>query len=303
MSAAGGAAGVGAAVWIVYVLLALSIATAWAPATRVGAWRIAAWAPPYLAAVAAALIIGVITPVGVLVLAVLVGLGMLCVRLPRERAGLRAALQVVLGLLMLPLALHLLPGFNNPKLLDAVLVSEAAPPFTQYLNFDKGSAGLILLAFLNPLASTAQHWREALRIAALVGLPTVIATAAAGLLLGYFALDPKVPPQIAGLVLAQLFFICAAEEAFFRGFVQERLHRAWSASPPALATGAPAVIATALFAAVHAAGGWQLVLLAFVSGAGAAIAYARTRTVEAPILIHFAVNATHLFVFTYPYQR
>jgi membrane protease YdiL (CAAX protease family) len=300
---AGGAAGVGDAVWVVYALLALSIAATWAPTFSASGRRIGPWVPPYLLAVGAALAIGVLKPIGVVVLAVLIGLGVLSSRLPQERGRRRAALQIALGVLMLPLALHVLPGFNNPKLLDAVIVSDGAPPFTQYLNFDKGSAGLILLAFLAPLATTSNRWRVALRTTALIGLPTVVATAGAGVLLGYFALDPKVPPQIAGLLLAQLFFICVAEEAFFRGFVQEGLHRALAVAPTALSTVAPAAVATALFAGVHAAGGWQLVLLAALSGAGAAIAYARTRTVEAPILIHFAVNATHLFMFTYPYQR
>jgi len=289
-------------VWAVYALLALSTAAVWVPRLRVCRVMIAPWAPAYALAIGAALAIGVLRPVGALALGIVLGLAVFVSRRTRTPRALNGATPLVLGLLMLPFALHVVPGFNNPKLLDAVRVSAAGPPFTQFLNFDKGSAGLILLAFLAPLASTSQQWRAASRTALVLGVPTVVLTAAVGLLIGHFALDLKVPPQVAGLLLAQLFFICAAEEAFFRGFVQERLHRAFASSPAVLAALAPMAIATALFAAVHAAGGWQLVLLATLSGTGAALAYARTRTVEAPILIHFGVNATHLFTLTYPYQ-
>jgi membrane protease YdiL (CAAX protease family) len=298
-----GATGVGTDVWTVYLLLALSIVAVWFPPLRMGSWRLGTWVPVYGVAVGSALLMGVLAPAGLLVLAVLLGMGAIAGQLPTERAALRTGLHLALGLLMMPLAMHVLPGFNNPRLLDSVRISETAPAFTQHLNFDKGSAGLILLAFVAPIATTARAWRTALRQAALVTPPTVIITAFIGLQAGHFALDPKVPPQIVGLLLTQLLFICAAEEAFFRGFVQERLHRALASRGSAVAQWAPSVIATALFAFVHAAGGWQLVLLAALSGTGAAIAYARTRTVEAPILIHFAVNATHLFTLSYPYQR
>jgi membrane protease YdiL (CAAX protease family) len=41
-------------------------------------------------------------------------------------------------------------------------------------------------------------------------------------------------------------------------------------------------------------------MLATLAGAGYAIAFQRTGRVEAGILTHFAVNAAHFLLFTYP---
>ena len=61
---------------------------------------------------------------------------------PRREAVLMA-LMLVIGL---ALALHLLPGFLNPTYL--VAASDARPPTLRYLNFDKGVAGMLMLAVL-----------------------------------------------------------------------------------------------------------------------------------------------------------
>lgn len=291
--------------WAAYAPLALAIAAVWLPSFRLAAFVIPAWIPPYAVAVSAALYLGVLEPIGAASLVVLFGLGALVHRSTSRSAKCIALL--ALGAFALALALHALPGFVNPKLLDDVSISEAAPRVTQYLKFDKASAGLALLIFCVPLASTAQHWGVVLRVAAIVGAVTVTLTAATGLALGYFDFDIKQPPQMGALLMTQLFFTCAAEEAFFRGFLQERMHRAlmrWRPLNASLLSASLAAVSvsTLLFALVHLRGGWPLVLLAAMSGAGAAVAYAMTRRVEAAILIHFAVNATHLFAFTYPYR-
>ncbi len=64
------------------------------------------------------------------------------------------------------------------------------------------------------------------------------------------------PPDLAAFALAQVVMVALPEEAFFRGFVQTRLHDAW---PPARSwLGAPIdpralVVQAALFALVHLA--------------------------------------------------
>jgi membrane protease YdiL (CAAX protease family) len=42
------------------------------------------------------------------------------------------------------------------------------------------------------------------------------------------------------------------------------------------------------------------VLLATIAGTGYGLAYQRSGRVEMAILTHFAVNATHFLLFTYP---
>src|ERR1043165_3804365 len=61
---------------------------------------------------------------------------------PRREAVLMA-LMLVIGL---ALALHLLPGFLTPTYL--VAASDTRPPTLRYLNFDKGVAGMLMLAVL-----------------------------------------------------------------------------------------------------------------------------------------------------------
>lgn len=286
--------------WLPYAPLALAIVAVWLPSLRFGRLNIPAWSLPYVIAVSAALFIGVVQLPGVAALMVLFGLAALARRSQSDGVAQLALLAV--ALLVLALALHAIPGFINPKLLDDAIISEGAPRFTQHLNFDKASAGLALLAFCVPLASTAQHGYVALRVTALIGAITVVVAAITGLALSYFTFDIKQPPQMGALLVTQLFFICAAEEAFFRGLLQERMHRALVRLKPWVASAVAVSVSTLLFALVHVAGGWRLVLLAAVSGAGTSVAYALTRRSEAAILIHFAVNATHLFFFTYPYQ-
>jgi membrane protease YdiL (CAAX protease family) len=106
-----------------------------------------------------------------------------------------------------------------------------------------------------------------------------------------------------------LFLTCVAEEAFFRSLVQDPLRGlrpgqhvgaggSWSARI-VLAI----VVSGMLFGLAHAAGGPSMILMATLAGLGYAAVYARTNRIEAPILVHFGLNATHLLAFTYPALR
>jgi hypothetical protein len=46
--------------------------------------------------------------------------------------------------------LHVVPGFNNPRVIDAVLIGEGTSSYSKYLNFDKGMAGVLLLGLYVP---------------------------------------------------------------------------------------------------------------------------------------------------------
>lgn len=110
--------------------------------------------------------------------------------------------------------------------------------------------------------------------------------------------DPKWPAQAPAFLAVNLLFTCVAEEGFFRGLLQERLTQACGTS--SLAHWLPALVSAMLFGAVHLGGGWPFALLATLAGFGYTAAYARTRHIEAAILTHFAVNAAHFLLFTYP---
>lgn len=198
------------------------------------------------------------------------------------------------------LALHVLPGFDNPRWLNEVKLSDASAAFTQYLNFDKAAAGLILLASFAPRTSSLAEIRAVLRAVRVTAIVTASVVAATAVAFGMLRFDPKLPNVTPGFLAVNLLFVCVAEEAFFRGVVQERLRQLFGIGPAST----PTVIgfSALMFGVAHAGGGLRYALLATLAGAGYAYAYEKTRRIEAPIVVHFATNALHFFLFTYPFS-
>lgn len=290
-----------------YLLLGLAIASVWLPPfanSRVPP----PWTWLFAAACAAALHAGVLEPLGLLALAALAAL----LWPARHARGLavRAFASVAAAAFVVLLSLHDVPGFANARVLDRVRFTPDAAPFTLYLNFDKGAAGLLVLAMVARRATDVRTFLDALRTGVLACAALVLPVAAIGWAIGWFDFAPKLPPAASTFLLANLFLVCVAEESFFRAFVQQPLHDALArtaAAPPTpgatsriARSATPIAIAAVLFGLAHAAGGWQYVLLATVAGAGYAWAYARTRCVEAAITAHFLTNALHFLLFTYP---
>lgn len=207
------------------------------------------------------------------------------------------ALAVMLAL-SAAILLHAVPGFNNPRLLEKVLLSADSTPYTKYLNFDKGVLGLFLLGLYAPErtlrrgprgASAAVAWRFAV-IAALAMALTVAA--------GYARFDPKVPVWWPWWLASMLFFTALPEEAVFRHVVQGGLQTWLGPSQQARWT---AVLASgALFGLAHLGGGWIYVALATVAGVGYGLVYAITGSIVAATLAHTSLNLLHLLFFSYP---
>jgi membrane protease YdiL (CAAX protease family) len=193
---------------------------------------------------------------------------------------------------------HQLPGFNNPRVISNAMFSPDAIPFRLHLNFDKTLVGLFILGFCHSRIAHAAEWRVMVTrawpiTAGLIGLLLVLSFSS-----GYVRFDPKFPPESWLWITVNLCFTCVAEEALFRGFVQAQLQRLWQNFPRGewLALSAAAI----LFGLAHAGGGPAYVALATVAGVGYGWVYLRTGRIEASILTHFALNATHFFFFTYP---
>jgi uncharacterized protein len=117
--------------------------------------------------------------------------------------------------------------------------------------------------------------------------------------IGAVRIDPKLPSLAIQWLLINLFLTCVFEEALFRGLVQKSLadsvrsHPRWRWLPIA--------VASTLFGLAHAGGGVAVIVVAGLAGVGYGLAFARTGRVEAAVLAHFVLNATHFFFFTYPY--
>lgn len=207
--------------------------------------------------------------------------------LPQPWRGV--ALTLVL-LWALALTLHLVPGFDNLKVLDRVQAGPASVPFTLYLNLDKPLIffGLLLAwpALLGP--GGAIRWRPL----ALLMLPLAALLITAWQL---GALKPEVglPHWWWLFALNNLLFTCVAEEALFRGLIQQGVA---SRSKPWLGL----LVASLLFGAAHLAGGPLLVLFAALAGACYGLAFLLSGRLGVAIAIHFLFNFAHLALFTYP---
>lgn len=205
-----------------------------------------------------------------------------------------AALVLALGL-----GAHAIPAFHNVLVLDNVIISDNGSPFSMYLNFDKALAGLLILGIAHRRLTAKMQWLNLLKItvpyALLLGIVVLLFVWAADKVV----FDPKLPASSPIWLLNNLLFVCMAEEAFFRGFVQKNLAAAWSKYN----WGAWLAIGTAslLFGAAHYAGGAVLVLASTLAGVGYSWLYYRTSSIEASILAHFLLNLLHFLLFTYPF--
>lgn len=274
--------------------------------STLAAW---AWLIPAALAVVMAAVVGVIEPSGVFLLVVLgaacgAAAGAACPERGAKRRvegaspALRLGAHVIMLVIAAGLMLHALPGFHNPVVVDRVVLGPASTPYTKYLNFDKGMAGLLLLAVYLPQLPArdegARHvgafaWRFALVTAVVLALSVAA---------GVVQPQPKAPDWWPLWVWSMIFLTALPEEVVFRGVVQTWLQMRLQRWP----RGDVAAIAIAgvLFGIAHAAGGIVYVCLAAVAGMGYGWICARTRSIAAAILAHAGLNAVHFFLFTYP---
>ncbi|MFN0317979.1 MAG: lysostaphin resistance A-like protein, partial [Burkholderiales bacterium] len=211
----------------------------------------------------------------------------------------RTFVHAALVTLAIGLAVHAMPGFNNPLLIENFRFSSDAAPYTHHANFDKAAAGLFVLVFLCNRVRQAGEWRDLLLRTYPIALLTCTVVIATGLAVGYSRPDFKLPAYTPVFLVVNLLFTCVAEEAFFRGFFQHRLakylqDRITHGNLVALAS------CSVLFGVVHLGGGPWYIVLATCAGLGYGYAYLRTQRLEASILVHFCVNAVHFIGFTYP---
>jgi membrane protease YdiL (CAAX protease family) len=279
-------------------LLALSICAVWFPSIPTGArGRLPAWIPIWIAAIAVGLFAGYLTFAAPISLGLLAGLAWLAQRGENSRLQ-RGIFGWATALLGLALALHRVPGFYNPILIDHLRLSADAAPFTLYANFDKASVGLILVALLCKRTKTLAEWVADMRKAIPIALITMVVVLVTAMAIGFVRPEFKVSSFTPIFLLTNLLFTCVAEEAFFRGLLQDRLaavlKRSRSGEWIAI------VVSALLFGLTHIGGGMVYVILASLGGLGSAYAYYRTQRIEAAIVTHFVLNAVHFIGFTYP---
>jgi len=196
------------------------------------------------------------------------------------------------------LGAHLIPYFHNVRVLSEVIISKGGVPFTLYLNFDKALVGLFILGITHQLARTGRQWRELFRKSMYLVVLTVVMVIVPAWMAGKVYFEPKLPDCLPIWLVNNLLFVCMAEEAFFRGFVQKNLVAALREYPGG--TGSAILLASLLFGFAHYGGGIAYSIWGTLAGFGYGWLYHKTGYIEASILGHFSLNAIHFMLFTYP---
>ena len=275
-----------------YSVLYLAVACLWLPASIWGQplWLILAASAGFIA-----LISGQLTPLGLGLAALYLFIAYL---FSRTTGAKKKWLTLLLAALSLLLGAHLLPGFQNLKVLDAMAVSADGLPFTMYLNLDKTLVALGLLGWCVPRLSRRQEWHQLLQVLLSRSLLFLLLIFILALASGKVHWDPKLPSYTLLWMLTNLLFVCTAEEAFFRGFLQQQLALLRKNRP--LQQELPLALASLVYGLSHFAGGPLYVAFVTLAGLGYGWVYQKTGCIEASILLHFALNAAHFLLFTYP---
>jgi membrane protease YdiL (CAAX protease family) len=258
---------------------------------------IPAWVVLFIGSLVSGLIAGVLHPIAIISLGAFCGVAYL------YRASNKTWQSLIFGSVMtvlaLALAMHRLPGFNNPITIAATRMSSDASIFSQYANFDKGAVGLILYALICNRMDFAREWRNILKRVLPISLITFFSVLGVAFAIGFVKFDLKFTQVTILFLVTNLFFTVVAEETFFRGFLQDRLAN----SLVRFRFGELfAVVSSALlFGLAHIGGGATAMFLAVLAGLGNAYAYKVTKRVEAAISVHFLLNTVHFVAFTYPH--
>lgn len=188
------------------------------------------------------------------------------------------------------LFVHVIPGFNNLQVLNKVTAGPLSAPFSMYLNLDKPLALFALfLAYPFLLGSEAKGRVKPALLVMILLLSLLPITA----MLGALKPELSLPSWWWLFALNNLILTCVAEEALFRGFIQQSLSRRfdWRLG---------LVIASILFGLAHFAGGPLLIGFATLAGLGYGLVFHFTGRLWCAVLAHFLFNFCHLVFFTYP---
>jgi membrane protease YdiL (CAAX protease family) len=268
--------------------LFLAAALLWPPATR--RWALA----PLAVAWGWAWADGIIDPVAFAAPALLV-VAATSVR-PGSGDAARVAGHVLFLLMAGALFLHLAPGFHNPLVIAPAPLTADAVAFGMYLNLDKPLVAFwVVLALAPPMAGA--DLRRTLLAAVLACGAAVLACLGIALAMGVVGWAPKWPDSGWIWLINNALLVTLAEEALFRGYVQQQLATRWRQH--AWGAWAALGVAAILFGLAHFAGGWQWMLLATIAGAAYGVAY-RHGGLAAAVLAHLGLNAAHFGLFTYP---
>lgn len=251
-------------------------------------------------AIATALLTHTIKPVALIPIFLLAIL-LYCSQITALNTVLKFSCYALTLLVSIGLASHFFPGFNNLKVIDHIYISKDAVPYTLYLNFDKAIVGIFILGITQRLIYKKEDWIKLFKQTVLPFLVLIITVILLAVFLGVVRFDPKLPSTLPIWIITNLLFVSVAEEAIFRGFVQNKISLLLNKKTYGdyLAILISAVL-FALLLLAHLRGGIKYILLTIVVGIGYGWLYHRTKSIESAIGAHFCLNLTQFLFFTYP---
>jgi uncharacterized protein len=223
-------------------------------------------------------------------------------QLNQIKQSAKILLNFLVLLLSIGLVSHVFPGFNNFKILNHIYLNRDAIPFTMYLSIDKACVGIFILGMSHRLISNKIAWLTLFRQMTVPFFILVFILLALSSFFKFVHLDPKLPNSLLVWIPHNLFVVCVAEEALFRGFLQKKLSLLFNLrfNSSIVVSYLSIMCAAILFGLMHVAGGIRYILLAAVAGIGYGYLYVRTKRIEAAIIGHFGLNLMHFLLFTYP---
>lgn len=191
-----------------------------------------------------------------------------------------------------------IPGLLPWEIVKNFQFSHNALPFSMTFNAQTFFVGLFFLWFSKASLFDEGSWKPVLKAFLLPSLAGIVVVMGVALYLRFVQVDFKPTNFYFIWAFHNLFYVCIAEEAVFRGMIQQflTLHLQNAQGGKWLAL----VIASAVFGLAHFQGGWIYVGLAGLAGLFMGYAYMRTKKLEASILVHFMINSAHFLLFTYP---
>ncbi|WP_455210362.1 CPBP family intramembrane glutamic endopeptidase [Kaarinaea lacus] len=197
------------------------------------------------------------------------------------------------------LGTHEFDGFNNPLIVDHMILTTGSKPFTLYWNYDKAFTAFFLILLYQSVQKPSFVSTGNIKKGVIALVATFILTFIFAYLLGLIRWEPKFPEYLFLWSLSNLFITAAAEEAFFRGIIQSQLYQALS-SYTKYAGAVSICTAGIVFGIAHFAMGFAYILAAIVAGLGYGLVFHLTKRLEASILTHYLLNTIHILFFTYP---
>lgn len=211
---------------------------------------------------------------------------------------LKIVFTLITLLLCIALFFHYMPGFYNLEVVHQYKLTKKSLPYTLFLNFDKPLVGLFILGFGWKVINQSGVYFKNLMISFFITLVLLVVLPFIALSMHYVKFEPKWDSLFYLWAINNLLFVCVAEEAFFRGFIQGGLMNLWRKVNYGKLYAL--LVASILFGLAHFRGGINYIILATIAGLFYGTSYLASRRIEASIIPHFLLNTMHFIFYSYP---